>query len=142
MVEEGCTALHGVPTHFLGVLSEVEKRKKGGVVLDFSHLRSVCLTRIIHCAQADESVTRTGIGAGTSIPIDLMKTLGSDLNLTELTIAYGMSEWCIFNGSTTRLTSCHPQLRPGTRGFDLQSQDCLPDDPPAQSLSRQHRKTR
>lgn len=39
VVEEKCTALHGVPTHFLGVLSEVEKRKKGGAVLDFSHLR-------------------------------------------------------------------------------------------------------
>lgn len=35
--EERCTALHGVPTHFLGVLGEVEKRgrEKG----DFSSLR-------------------------------------------------------------------------------------------------------
>lgn len=39
VVGEKCTALHGVPTHFLGVLSEVEKRKKRGDVLDFSHLR-------------------------------------------------------------------------------------------------------
>ncbi|KAH6900892.1 acyl-CoA synthetase [Coprinopsis sp. MPI-PUGE-AT-0042] len=36
--EEGCTALHGVPTHFLGVLSEVEKRKSHGERLDFSKL--------------------------------------------------------------------------------------------------------
>ncbi|KAJ2930971.1 hypothetical protein H1R20_g6124, partial [Candolleomyces eurysporus] len=71
VVEEKCTALHGVPTHFLGVLSEVEKRKKAGVVLDFSSLR-------------------TGIAAGTSVPIDLMKTLVKDLNLRELTVAYGM----------------------------------------------------
>lgn len=35
---------------------------------------------------------RTGIAAGSSIPIPLMKTLVEKLNLTELTIAYGMSK--------------------------------------------------
>lgn len=39
VVEEKCTALHGVPTHFLGVLTEVEKRQNTGEKLDFSRLR-------------------------------------------------------------------------------------------------------
>ncbi|KAJ2918969.1 hypothetical protein MD484_g1453, partial [Candolleomyces efflorescens] len=82
VVEERCTALHGVPTHFLGVLSEVEKRKKWGANLDFSSLR-------------------TGIAAGTSIPIDLMKTLVKDLNLSELTVAYGMTETSPVSFQTT-----------------------------------------
>lgn len=34
---------------------------------------------------------RTGIAAGSPIPIDLMKQLIEKLNLTELTVAYGMS---------------------------------------------------
>lgn len=67
-----CTALHGVPTHFLGVLSEVERRRNEGEVVDLSRLR-------------------TGIAAGSSIPIDLMKRLIDKMNLTELTVAYGMS---------------------------------------------------
>ncbi|KAI0761447.1 acyl-CoA synthetase [Irpex lacteus] len=71
VIEEKCTALHGVPTHFLGVLKEVEKRHDAGEVLNFGRLR-------------------TGIAAGSSIPIALMKKLIEKLNLTELTIAYGM----------------------------------------------------
>jgi len=71
--EERCTALHGVPTHFLGVLAEVEKRRNNGETLNFKSLR-------------------TGIAAGSPVPIDLMRRLISELNLTELTNAYGMTE--------------------------------------------------
>ena len=39
VVDEKCTALHGVPTHFLGILAEVEKRQQAGEKLDFSRLR-------------------------------------------------------------------------------------------------------
>jgi acyl-CoA synthetase (AMP-forming)/AMP-acid ligase II len=39
VIDEKCTALHGVPTHFLGVLAEVEKRRQAGEKLDFSRLR-------------------------------------------------------------------------------------------------------
>lgn len=67
-----CTALHGVPTHFLGILSEVERRKDEGEVVDLGRLR-------------------TGIAAGSPIPIDLMRRLIDKMNLTELTVAYGMS---------------------------------------------------
>ena len=39
VVEEECTALHGVPTHFLGVLAEVEKRRQLGDEVNTSKLR-------------------------------------------------------------------------------------------------------
>ena len=39
VVQERCTALHGVPTHFLGVLAEVERRRAGGETLDMRQLR-------------------------------------------------------------------------------------------------------
>ena len=35
--------------------------------------------------------TRTGIAAGSPVPTELMKQLIEKLNLTELTVAYGMS---------------------------------------------------
>ncbi|KAG8955731.1 hypothetical protein FRC04_007722 [Tulasnella sp. 424] len=71
--EEQCTAVHGVPTHFPGLLDAYEKDKAAGTVRDFSRLR-------------------TGIAAGSPIPIDLMKQLIEKLNLRDLTIAYGMSQ--------------------------------------------------
>ncbi|PCH44870.1 acetyl-CoA synthetase-like protein [Wolfiporia cocos MD-104 SS10] len=71
--EERCTALHGVPTHFLGILAEVHARKQAGEIVNLSSLR-------------------TGMAAGTSIPTDLMQQLVDILNLKELTIGYGMTE--------------------------------------------------
>lgn len=69
--EEKCTALYGVPTMFLEELSLIES---GQVSKDgFQYLR-------------------TGIAAGSSIPVELMKKLHRVLNLTELTICYGMTE--------------------------------------------------
>ncbi|KAJ4468801.1 hypothetical protein J3R30DRAFT_3661751 [Lentinula aciculospora] len=82
LITEKCTALHGVPTHFLGVLLEVEKRKSEGSVVDLSNLR-------------------TGIAAGTSIPIDLMRRLISEMNLRDLTNAYGMTETSPVSFQTT-----------------------------------------
>ncbi|KAI3602868.1 amp-dependent synthetase and ligase [Moniliophthora roreri] len=82
VIAEKCTALHGVPTHFLGVLTEVEKWKKEGDKLDMSSLR-------------------TGIAAGSSVPIELMKKLISDLNLRDLTNAYGMTETSPVSFQTT-----------------------------------------
>ncbi|KAH9983134.1 acetyl-CoA synthetase-like protein [Russula compacta] len=82
VINERCTALHGVPTHFLGVLSEVERRQQAGEKLDFS-----CL--------------RTGIAAGSPVPIELMKQLMKKLNLRELTNAYGMTETSPVSFQTT-----------------------------------------
>ncbi|KAJ7512064.1 hypothetical protein B0H11DRAFT_1949572 [Mycena galericulata] len=82
VVQEKCTALHGVPTHFLGVLSEVDRRRASGEVLDMQRLR-------------------TGIAAGSPIPIELMKNLISKLNLVDLTNAYGMTETSPVSFQTT-----------------------------------------
>ena len=69
--EEQCTALYGVPTMFL---RELDLLTSGQVKHEgFQYLR-------------------TGIAAGSSIPAELMRRLHRDLNLTQLTICYGMTE--------------------------------------------------
>lgn len=69
--EEKATALYGVPTMFL---AELELIANGTVEhTGFEHLR-------------------TGIAAGSSVPAELMRRLHKVLNLTELTICYGMTE--------------------------------------------------
>ncbi|GKZ33411.1 acyl-CoA synthetase member 2 mitochondrial [Aspergillus brasiliensis] len=78
--EEKCTALYGVPTMFLeelNLLDEGEIPNEG-----FHYLR-------------------TGIAAGSSIPAELMKRLHKVLNLTELTICYGMTETSPVSAMTT-----------------------------------------
>ena len=76
VIQEKCTALHGVPTHFLGVLSEVRKRRESGNLS-----RDERLGRL-----------RTGIAAGSPVPIELMQRLIEEIGLVGLTNAYGMSE--------------------------------------------------
>jgi acyl-CoA synthetase (AMP-forming)/AMP-acid ligase II len=69
--EEGATALYGVATMFV---AELELLANGTVPYrGFEHLR-------------------TGIAAGSSVPSTLMKKLHETLNLTGLTICYGMTE--------------------------------------------------
>lgn len=69
--EYKATALYGVPTMFV---AELDLLAHGAVPRDgFEHLR-------------------TGIAAGSSIPAELMRKLHKQLNLTELTICYGMTE--------------------------------------------------
>lgn len=65
---ERCTALFGVPTMFVAELALPEFDD-----YDFSHLR-------------------TGIMAGAPCPIEVMKQVQGKMNLTEMTIAYGMTE--------------------------------------------------
>jgi fatty-acyl-CoA synthase len=66
--EESCTALHGVPTMFIAELEHPDFHK-----FDLSNLR-------------------TGIMAGAPCPIEVMRKVISDMNMTEVTIAYGMTE--------------------------------------------------
>jgi fatty-acyl-CoA synthase len=66
--EEACTALHGVPTMFIAVLEHPDFDR-----FDFSHLR-------------------TGIMAGAPCPIEVMRKVISKMNMTQVTIAYGMTE--------------------------------------------------
>ena len=78
--EEKCTALYGVPTMFI---AEFELLQNGTVpYTGFEHLR-------------------TGIAAGSSIPAELMRKLHKILNLTELTICYGMTETSPVSAMTT-----------------------------------------
>ncbi|ETN40855.1 uncharacterized protein HMPREF1541_05135 [Cyphellophora europaea CBS 101466] len=78
--EEKATALYGVPTMFL---AELELISNGTVPYEgFQHLR-------------------TGIAAGSSIPAELMRKLHKVLNLTELTICYGMTETSPVSAMTT-----------------------------------------
>jgi fatty-acyl-CoA synthase len=68
VAEERCTALHGVPTMFIAQLDHPEFDK-----FDLSSLR-------------------TGIMAGSPCPIEVMKRAVAKLHLSEITIAYGMTE--------------------------------------------------
>ncbi len=66
--DERCSVLHGVPTMFIAELDQA----------DFSDY--------------DLSTLRTGIMAGAPCPVELMKRVISEMNLTDITIAYGMTE--------------------------------------------------
>ena len=68
VAEERCTALHGVPTMFIAELDHP----------DFGRF--------------DLSTLRTGIMAGSPCPIEVMKRCIAKMNLSEITIAYGMTE--------------------------------------------------
>ncbi|PGH05939.1 hypothetical protein AJ80_08251 [Polytolypa hystricis UAMH7299] len=78
--EEKCTALYGVPTMFIEELNLLDS---GKVPYEgFQYLR-------------------TGIAAGSSIPAEIMKKLHKTLNLTQLTICYGMTETSPVSAMTT-----------------------------------------
>ena len=76
---ERCTALHGVPTMFIAELDQVDFAK-----FDLSNLR-------------------TGVIAGAPCAIELMKRLIGKMHLSEITIAYGMTE----TGPVSFETSVH-----------------------------------
>ena len=78
--EEKCTALYGVPTMFIAELELLQNNKVP--YTGFEHLR-------------------TGIAAGSSIPAELMRKLHKILNLTQLTICYGMTETSPVSAMTT-----------------------------------------
>ncbi len=66
--EERCTAVHGVPTMFIAELDHPRFR------------------------EFDVTSLRTGIMAGSSCPIELMRRVVSEMHCSELTIAYGLTE--------------------------------------------------
>jgi fatty-acyl-CoA synthase len=68
VAEECCTALHGVPTMFIAELDHPE------------------------FARFDLSTLRTGIMAGSPCPTEVMKRCVAKMHLSEITIAYGMTE--------------------------------------------------
>ncbi|WP_298244590.1 AMP-binding protein [uncultured Bradyrhizobium sp.] len=66
--QERCTALYGVPTMFIAELDHPEFKN--------FNLKSL----------------RTGIMAGAPCPIEVMKRVNTEMNMREVTIAYGMTE--------------------------------------------------
>jgi fatty-acyl-CoA synthase len=66
--DERCTGLYGVPTMFIAQLDHPQ------------------------FAQFDLSTLRTGIMAGSPCPVEVMKRVQSQMHMTEVTIAYGMTE--------------------------------------------------
>ncbi|SDI27632.1 AMP-binding protein [Variovorax sp. OV700] len=65
---EKCTGLHGVPTMFIAELDHPRFK------------------------EFDLSTLRTGIMAGSPCPIEVMKRVVNEMHLSEITIAYGMTE--------------------------------------------------
>ncbi len=63
-----CTALHGVPTMFIAEFEEMDKK------------------------HYDVSTLRTGIMAGSTCPVELMKRVIKDMGAKEMTIVYGQTE--------------------------------------------------
>ena len=90
ITDERCTAIHGVPTMFIAALDQP----------DF--------------ARFDLSSLRTGIIAGAPCPRELMKRLISEMHLTEITIAYGMTETGPVSFQTS--TDDTPERKVGTVG--------------------------
>ena len=66
--QERCTSLYGVPTMFIAELAHPDLETFG------------------------LSSLRTGIMAGSPCPVEVMKQVISDMNMTDVTIAYGMTE--------------------------------------------------
>lgn len=85
-----CTAVHGVPTMFIGMLEHPDFDK-----FDFSRLR-------------------TGIMAGSPCPIKTMRDVTEKMHLSELTITYGQTECS--PGMTMSRTDDPLELRVSTVG--------------------------
>ncbi len=66
--QQRCTGLHGVPTMFIAMLDHPRFK------------------------EFDLGTLRTGIMAGSPCPIEVMKRVVRDMHLSEITIAYGMTE--------------------------------------------------
>jgi fatty-acyl-CoA synthase len=66
--KERCTGVYGVPTMFIAMLGQPD------------------------LAGRDLSSLRTGIMAGSVCPVEVMKRCVSDMHMTEVAIAYGMTE--------------------------------------------------
>lgn len=66
--DEKCTALHGVPTMFIAELNDPDFKKY------------------------DTSSLRTGIMAGSTCPIEVMRRVIEEMGASEITICYGQTE--------------------------------------------------
>ena len=90
--KERCTALYGVPTMFIAVLGHPD------------------------LGDRDLSSLRTGIMAGATCPMELMKRCVNELNMSELAIAYGMTETSPVSCQTLIDDDLRPSHRHGGTG--------------------------
>lgn len=96
VAEEKATALYGVPTMFIAMLDHPQR------------------------ARFDLSSLRTGIMAGATCPIEVMRRVISEMHMSEVQIAYGMTETSPVSMQTgpaddlevrvTTVGRTHPQL--------------------------------
>jgi fatty-acyl-CoA synthase len=90
---EKCTAVHGVPTMFIAMLEHPDFKQ-----YDFSHLR-------------------TGIMAGSPCPVKVMRQVADEMNMSEITIVYGLTE--ASPGCTQTTTDDSIELRVSTVGREF-----------------------
>ena len=104
-----CTALYGVPTMFI---AQLEALQEGMVSLDgFENLR-------------------TGTIAGSTVAPELMRILHQRLNLTELTICYGMTETSPISAMTTMADPMDRRIDSVGRLLpNVEAKIVAPDDP-------------
>ncbi|MCL2796462.1 MAG: AMP-binding protein [Firmicutes bacterium] len=100
---EKATAVHGVPTMFIGIL---EHR-------DF--------------AKYDYSSLRTGIMAGSPCPVKVMQDVADKMNMREITIVFGQTE--ASPGCTQTTTDDSLEKRVNTVGRALPHMECKIIDP-------------
>lgn len=100
---EGCTAVHGVPTMFIAVLEHP----------DFKNYHFPKL--------------RTGIMAGSPCPVKVMQQVVDEMGMTEITIAFGQTEASPVCTQTT--TDDSIELRVATVGRPLPHVECKIVDP-------------
>ncbi len=100
---EKCTAVHGVPTMFIFMLEHPDFGK-----YDFSSLR-------------------TGIMAGSPCPIETMKATMSKMNMSQITISYGLTE----ASPVCTMTSVEDSIerRVSTVGTNMHGIECKIVDP-------------
>ncbi len=117
---ERCTSLYGVPTMFIAELA----------LPDFGSY--------------DLSTLRTGIMAGSPCPVEVMKRVVSEMNMTEVTICYGMTETSPVSTQTTadddmerRVSTVgrvHPHVE--VKVIDPETGRVLPRDVPGELCTR------
>lgn len=101
--QEHCTAIHGVPTMFIGILGH-----KDFANYDFSSLR-------------------TGIMAGSPCPIEVMKQVVEKMYMKDIVIVFGQTE--ASPGCTMTTTDDSLEKRVGTVGRAFPGVECKIIDP-------------
>lgn len=120
--KEKCTAINGVPTMFIAELN----------VEDFD--------------KYDLSSLRTGIMAGATCPVEVMKAVQTKMHCTEVTICYGLTEFSpvitqtLRDDSMERRTETVGKVIPGVEAkvIDPDTGDDLPPGEAGELIARGH----